>query len=143
MYDGHAGDPCFKQVASGVDPTIEFPAGKLPHVLAIGSLFLKMMEGNVEQISGGTMGMHYRDSIIGELTIKFGPPTSKGTEGFDPHGIALTGSYVVWQRPGYRVTYHSIDNGDIEHGSIEVSSDKFLAVQQIRQDKVESGRVGL
>ena len=118
---------CFKKVADlDVNGTsIDFPAAKVPEMLSVESVFLHLIDGNVEGMYAGTLGHSSATGIVSQLSQKFGKPTAIGPRQAIIGGISLIETYAVWQGQGYRVEYESI-SGDLEHGELNIRSTRAV-----------------
>lgn len=100
---------------------VHFPKDRSPLIIRGTFGNTHIVAGKLEGLSFDTPGYASSKGIIGELTEKFGRPTSVRPITATPSGVPIPALHAEWRLPGLYVSYRSIDYS-VEYGELLIET---------------------
>jgi hypothetical protein len=122
--------------------SVDFPLSRTPSFLALNTGFTLIVDGKLEGLQFSTLGHANTNAIIGELTAKFGRPSSVSRTTSTISGIAVPAIEAEWRLPTLHVSYRNIDT-EVEHGFLEIETTAMHERRSAHQQAQEAGRTRL
>jgi hypothetical protein len=116
---------------------IDFLPSKMPTIVGFNWVTTTVIDGKLEALSAQTLKYTVAEGVIDELTRKFGTPTSRENETVDVDSVPFPSIHVTWDRPGYSVDYHSVNDRNIKYGILRVETNKARALRE-QQDAAQT-----
>lgn len=96
------------EAAAPTSGAVVFTREQMPSILYGKLVVTAIIDGRVQGLYAATLGLRNSDTVISQLTSKFGQPSSASDEKVMIDGIAVSGKVIEWERPGYSVEYHTV-----------------------------------
>lgn len=119
---------------------IVWPRGSEPEIARAGSVSLAVVDGNIERVSFGTLGVVSQARDMKALTDKFGSPTSGGDSiAQNGYGVKVQVIRAEWKIDEVSIYYDSAAS-TFDSGSVRILSAKGAAAIQAMLDKLNANK---
>lgn len=128
--------------ASANSGAVVFQVGRRPEIVGSDVIGTTIIGGSLEGISAVTLSHNVSEEIVRQLSGKFGPPTGRGVETVEVDHIPVQAAWARWDRAGFAVEYHAIDDR-MENGLLIVETAKAKAARLAREKAADATRTPL
>lgn len=121
---------------------VNFPLRRMPLILHFNTGHTLIIDGRLEGLQFETLDHTNTETILGELTAKFGPATSINRTVGGPKGVGIPAIYAEWKLPDVYVSYRNIDTS-VEYGTLEIETPTMQALRRQREAQQARERTAL
>jgi hypothetical protein len=119
---------------------IVWPRGSEPEIARPGSVSVAVIDGNIERMTFGTLGVVSQARDIKVLTDKFGSPTTGGEQIVqNGYGAKVQVIRAEWKIEGVSVDFDSAGS-TFNSGVVRIQTAKGIAAIQAALDKLNAGK---
>ena len=119
-----------------------FPIDRIPLIMQGHYGFTIIIDGRLEGVEIDTLDHTNTDAIIGELTQKYGPPTSVERDREDIGGVPVPDVVATWRRRSVTVEYRSVDQS-LDHGALRVMTPRYENLRVAHEREANAVRAPL
>lgn len=147
-YEDDPAETCYEPdiELNGAPPwrrgTVAFPLKRMPQIVYGNRGYTLIVNGSLEGLQFDTLNHGSTGSIIGELSEKFGHPTSVTRFTANPSGIPVPATHAEWRLPNLYVSYRNIDYS-VEYGSLLIETRVMQGARRMYERAQDAERTKL